>query len=153
MLAWWPVERLGTKTTLYAAQVCLGIACTIEVLARNWSAWLASKILFVGRCFIRLVMLTSKGIAAGLTQCAAIHYVVDISPTKIRGALLCLYPFMVSLQTSGSFSSPSVCLGSAVRYRRNTSDDSDQSATIPKGLVRSIPFHWVSFARSVGNSS
>lgn len=105
MLAWWPVERSGSRTILYAAQVCLGIACTIEVLARNWSAWLASKILF--------------GVAAGLTQCAAIHYVVDISPTKIRGALLCLYPFMYALgQLCGTVAVQVMILTSPLRYRR-----------------------------------
>jgi hypothetical protein len=46
-LSWRAIERVGAKRSLYGAQVFLGIACTVEVLARNWGAWLASKVLFV----------------------------------------------------------------------------------------------------------
>lgn len=40
--------------------------------------------------------LTSQGLAVGLGQCAAINYISEISPTRLRGSLLATYPLMVS---------------------------------------------------------
>jgi MFS family permease len=99
MSAWWLVERFGNKNTLYASQATLAVACTVEVLSKNWTSWLASRICYVRTsiCSAGFRRLMIQGIAVGLTQCAAVNYITDISPTRIRGALLCCYPLMVSL--------------------------------------------------------
>lgn len=82
-------DRFGRKVAMYSFWFVIALSVMFESIATRWELWLVGKLL--------------AGVGVGCMQSTIPTYISEVSPTRIRGALLMCYSLWWSL---GGFFAP-----------------------------------------------
>jgi MFS transporter, SP family, galactose:H+ symporter len=82
-------DRIGRRPTLLGAGIVFGIGAVLSAFAGSWELLLAARVIV--------------GIAIGICSVVAPLYISEVAPADVRGALVSLYQFAITVGILAAF--------------------------------------------------